>query len=144
MQLVVTGHYADGTLQDLTRASQFATNNAAIVTVEGSVAKPHQDGAAEIIVTVGGQETKLAVEVSAFGTPQPVSFNYETLAALSRHFDIGAGAEEWIRVIEGPSFRSYSKDPSREFSPQSRNPAVRLSRLQIALVGAKVPTWKRL
>src|SRR5688500_2368342 len=68
MQLVVTGHYADGTLQDLTRAAQFATNNAAIVTVEGSVARPHQEGAAEIIVTVGGQEAKLPVEVAAFGT----------------------------------------------------------------------------
>ena len=31
-----------------------------------------------------------------------------------------------------------------DFSPHSRKPAVRLSRLQTALVGAKVPTWKRL
>ena len=29
-------------------------------------------------------------------------------------------------------------------SPHSRKPAVRLSRLHTALVGAKVPTWKRL
>jgi hypothetical protein len=84
MQLVVTGHYADGTLQDLTRAAQFATSNAAIVTVEGSVAKPHQDGAAEIVVSAGGQEVKLPIEVAAFSAPQPISFDYETLAALSK------------------------------------------------------------
>jgi hypothetical protein len=84
MQLVVTGHYADGTLQDLTRAAQFATSNAAIVTVEGSVARPHQDGTAEIVVTAGGQEVKLPIEVAAFGVPQPISFEYETLAALSK------------------------------------------------------------
>jgi hypothetical protein len=84
MQLVVTGHYADGTLQDLTRAAQFATSNAAVAIVENSVALPKGDGAAEIVVTVGGQEAKVPVEVTGFGAPQPVSFEFETLAALSK------------------------------------------------------------
>ncbi|HEX5103626.1 MAG TPA: DUF1549 domain-containing protein, partial [Pirellulaceae bacterium] len=84
MQLVVTGHYADGTLQDLTRAAQFATSNAAVAVVDNAVAQPKGDGAAEIVVTVGGQEAKVPVEVSAFATPQPISFEFETLAALSK------------------------------------------------------------
>ena len=84
MQLVVTGHYADGSVQDLTRASQFATSQAAVVTVENTVVLPHQDGAAEIVVTAGGQEAKVAVDVAAFATPQPVSFEFDTLAALSK------------------------------------------------------------
>ena len=84
MQLVVTGHYADGTLQDLTRAAQFATNNAAIAVVENANAIPKGDGTAEIVVTVGGQEAKIPVEVTAFAVAQAVSFEFETLAALSK------------------------------------------------------------
>jgi hypothetical protein len=84
MQLVVTGHYGDGTLQDLTRAAQFATNNAAVAAVENAIAVPKGDGAAEIVVTVGGQEAKIPVEVSGFAAAQPVSFEFETLAALSK------------------------------------------------------------
>ncbi len=84
MHLVVTGHYADGTYQDLTRAAQYATSNAAVVAVENAIAQPKQDGTAEIIVTAGGQEAKAAVEVTAFAAQQPISFEWETLAALSK------------------------------------------------------------
>src|SRR5688572_5945332 len=66
MQLVVTGHYADGSLQDLTRAAQFATSNVAVAEVEDGNAIPKGDGAAEIVVTVGGQEAKILVEVTGF------------------------------------------------------------------------------
>ncbi len=84
MQLVVTGHYGDGSMQDLTRAAQFATSNAGIVAVENTIALPKQDGTAEIVVTAGGQEAKVAVEVAGFAAAQPVSFEWETLAALSK------------------------------------------------------------
>jgi hypothetical protein len=84
MHLVVTGHYADGTVQDLTRAANFATSNAAVVVVENAVALPKQDGAVEIVVTAGGQETEVPVEVASFATPRPISFEWETLAALSK------------------------------------------------------------
>ncbi|MEX2174188.1 MAG: DUF1549 and DUF1553 domain-containing protein [Pirellulaceae bacterium] len=84
MHLVVTGHYADGSVQDLTRVAQFATSSAAVATVELGVALPHQDGGAEIVVAAGGQEAKLPVEASSFGTPRPISFEWETLAALSK------------------------------------------------------------
>src|SRR5687768_18577083 len=47
LQLVVTGVYADGTVQDLTRAAQFAPSDAAVATVEGSIVKPHKDGNVE-------------------------------------------------------------------------------------------------
>ena len=67
MQLVVTGHYADGTLQDLTRASQIVSSNPAIAAVDGTVLRPKADGAAEIVVSAGGQQAKVAVEVSNFG-----------------------------------------------------------------------------
>ncbi len=85
MQLVVTGHYADGTLQDLTRASQFASSNPAIATLEGSVIRPQADGAAEIVVSAGGQQAKVAVEVSNHGKPDPVMFETGALVALTKN-----------------------------------------------------------
>src|SRR5213595_1412593 len=54
-QLVVTGYYADGSVQDLTRACQFASTAADIVAVENSVALPRRDGKAQIAVIAGGR-----------------------------------------------------------------------------------------
>ena len=84
VQLVVTGYYADGTAQDLTRAAQFATSDAAVATVAGAVVKPHKDGNVEVTITAGGQTAKATVEVSGQAAPQPISFEYEMLAALSK------------------------------------------------------------
>ena len=85
MQLVVTGHYADGTLQDLTRASQFVSSNPAIAVLEGSVLKPKADGTCEVTISAGGQQTKVAVEVSNQGQPDPVMFETGALVALTKN-----------------------------------------------------------
>ncbi|MDP6443576.1 MAG: DUF1549 domain-containing protein [Pirellulaceae bacterium] len=84
MRVVVSGHYAGGKVQDLTRAAQFATSNAQAAVVENARIKPKGDGAAEITVIVGGKEAKINVTVSNQSKPQPVSFNYGTLAALAK------------------------------------------------------------
>ncbi len=84
VQLVVTGHYADGTLQDLTRAAEFASSNEQVVSIVKSVAAPHGDGSADVVVTVGGQTAKVPSEVSGYGQAEPVSFNYGALVALSK------------------------------------------------------------
>jgi hypothetical protein len=100
-QLVVTGRYADESVRDLTRDARFNVRvqgsgfrvqesgkanaeSRLVVEVDGGVAKPRGDGVAEIGVVVGGQEVFVPVEVSAFGSPQPVSFEFETLAAISK------------------------------------------------------------
>ncbi|MFO0871819.1 MAG: DUF1549 domain-containing protein [Pirellulales bacterium] len=85
MQLVVTGYYADGTLQDLTRAAQFSSSNPAAAVLEGSVILPKADGAAEIVVSVGGQQAKVPVEVSRQGSPEPVAFETGALVALTKN-----------------------------------------------------------
>jgi hypothetical protein len=83
-QLVVTGVYSDGSLRDLTRAATFASLDEAVCQVDGSVVKPKGDGQAELMVSVGGQSAKAMVEVSGQQAPQPVSFEYDTLAALTK------------------------------------------------------------
>jgi hypothetical protein len=85
MQLVVTGHYADGTVQDLTRSVEYVTSAANVVTVESSVLKPHANGAAEITISAGGQQAKVPVEVVNFEKPDLLSFEYHALAALSKN-----------------------------------------------------------
>ncbi|HEX5445523.1 MAG TPA: DUF1549 domain-containing protein [Pirellulales bacterium] len=84
MQLVVTGYYAGGGVQDLTRATQFASTNEQVVKLAGAVAAPVANGQAEIVAHVAGQEVKTPVEVSVQEKPERVSFNYGTLAALSK------------------------------------------------------------
>jgi hypothetical protein len=84
VQLVVTGVYADGTVQDLTRAAQYVSSNPAVASVENAVVRPHQDGSAEITISAGGQTAKATIEVAGQASPQPISFEYEMLAALSK------------------------------------------------------------
>ncbi len=72
MQLVVTGHYADGTVQDLTRNAEYASSAANIATIENTIVKPHANGTAELTISAGGQQAKVAVEVVNFEQPDPV------------------------------------------------------------------------
>src|SRR5262245_50568789 len=83
-QLVVTGHYSDGSVQDLTQACQFASTKTEIATVENAVVRPHTDGKSEIAVVVAGRAAIVPVEVTGTSKPQPVSFEFEALASLSK------------------------------------------------------------
>jgi len=84
-QLVVTGIYADGSVQDLTRVAEFPASDQKVFKLDGTVVKPLGDGTAEVVVNAGGQTAKATVEVTGFTQPQPVSFEYDTLAALTKH-----------------------------------------------------------
>src|SRR5205823_6608521 len=64
--------------------SQIAITAAGIVTTDGSLVLPHQDGKAEIALIAGGRAAVVPVEVTAFEKQQPVSFEFDTLAALSK------------------------------------------------------------
>jgi hypothetical protein len=84
MQLVVTGHYADGSVQDLTWACEFASTEGSIAAIENGVALPRRDGKAQIAVVAGGRAAVVPIEVAGYSQPQPVSFEYDVLAALSK------------------------------------------------------------
>src|SRR6185437_11243866 len=84
MHLAVTGYYPGGGVQDLTRAAEFVSTNEQVVKIAGGIAKPATNGQAEIVVRVGGQELKAPVEVVGQEAVERVSFNYGTLAALSK------------------------------------------------------------
>lgn len=83
-QVVVTGHYADGNVRDLTRECEMVSAATATATVERAVVLPRQDGKTQVTVTAEGKSAEVPVEVAGYSQEQPVSFEYETLAALTK------------------------------------------------------------
>jgi hypothetical protein len=82
--VVLTGHYADGSVQDLTRVAQLATSDEKIVKIDGRNILPVADGKTEVICKIESHEVRVPVEVVNQGAPEPVSFQYGTLVALSK------------------------------------------------------------
>ncbi|MCH2372748.1 MAG: DUF1549 and DUF1553 domain-containing protein [Planctomycetes bacterium] len=88
-QLVVTGFYpstsnATTNLQDLTRVATIRSADNAVARVSGSVILPVADGHSKIEVRVAGHTVSVPVTTSGQSREQPVSFLFDTLAALSK------------------------------------------------------------
>src|SRR5262245_5772330 len=62
-QLLVTGHYADGSVRDLTAAASFASDRPDRVRLEGSVARASGNGEASITARAGGKQASARVTV---------------------------------------------------------------------------------
>ncbi len=84
MHLVVTGFYADGSVQDLTTVSEFVSKDDKIARVDHGTVLPVGNGRTEVMAKVGGQEAAVSVEIDHQEKPEPVSFNYGALAVLSK------------------------------------------------------------
>lgn len=84
-QIVVTAVYADGHIQDLTRAADYKIADEKIVSIADAMVTPLADGKTEIVASAGGQSVRIPVEVAGQGSPEIVSFHYGTLAALSKN-----------------------------------------------------------
>ncbi|MDA0282071.1 MAG: S-layer protein, partial [Planctomycetota bacterium] len=85
-QLLSTGHFSDRTEEfDLTREARYESRspNIAVVTSDGLVL-PRGFGTAEIVARFNGFEASTAVTVRDFGSADPIDFNTDVLAALSR------------------------------------------------------------
>jgi hypothetical protein len=83
-QVVVSGAFAADDSRDITPTVVFESSNPAVVRIDGSKAIPVADGAATITAKIGDKTASAEVTVAQFGTPDPISFNYETLAALTK------------------------------------------------------------
>ena len=84
-QVLVAGHYADGTVRDLTRSVEYASLTPDVLAVDdGGVIRSVGDGAGEIAIRVGSHEAKLAVPVANMATPDPFDFKREVSASLTR------------------------------------------------------------
>ncbi len=83
-QVVVSGKYADGTILDLTTLADAKIEPAGIADLqEGLFLRPVKDGAATLIVTVGGKEARVPVVVTGTGEAKATSFRNDVIAALN-------------------------------------------------------------
>ena len=85
LQLVVTGHYANGEIADLTRAAtlKFSSQGVAEAGERGSI-KPLADGETNVAVSVGDCTKSMSLNVTNQKSKEPVSFYFEALPALSK------------------------------------------------------------
>jgi hypothetical protein len=84
MQLVVTAHYADGSLRDVTHVAEYATSDASVAVVENAAVVPRGDGTAEVTLTAGGLSIKVPVTSENFTAHERLSFEHDALASLSK------------------------------------------------------------
>lgn len=83
-QLVVTGQVSADDPRDLTAEATLESSNPQVVRIEKGKAFPVADGTATITAKVGAATAQTQVTVAQFGAPDPISFQYETLAALTK------------------------------------------------------------
>lgn len=89
VRVIVTAHYDDQDgrpvpSQDVTRVAMLAIEDDAIARLEGSEVFPNTDGNTSLRVRVGDNSASVPVVVTNATVHQPVSFLYDTLAALSK------------------------------------------------------------
>ena len=82
-QLVVTGKYADGTIRDLTLFAAYTADAQDLLDTAGGFLRGKKSGNTQLAVQVGGQTAKVAVTVSKFDRPRPVSFKQDVIAGLN-------------------------------------------------------------
>ncbi|HLN29054.1 MAG TPA: DUF1549 and DUF1553 domain-containing protein [Gemmataceae bacterium] len=83
-QVVVSGHYADGSVRDLTPFCDFAVEGTGLAAVApGGFLTPRRDGQATLVAKIGGQTARVSLLVKEFDKPQPISFRHEMVAALN-------------------------------------------------------------
>lgn len=84
-QVLVSDLMADGTAADVTRDASYESLAPAIayVTSMGRII-PRGHGATEVVIRHSGREVKVAVEVLRYSQPDPVDFETDVIAALSK------------------------------------------------------------
>ncbi|MCS6865608.1 MAG: DUF1553 domain-containing protein [Gemmataceae bacterium] len=83
-QLVVTGHYADNAVRDLTRVVDAKVEPEGIVELhEGLYLRPKTNGTATLLLRANQKELQVPVTVTGMEKPAPVSFRRDVIAALN-------------------------------------------------------------
>jgi hypothetical protein len=83
-QFLVTGHYADGSVRDLTGATVFHTDRPDRLRLESGVAYALGDGEAVVTARAGGREAGVRVVARDSGRVPPVRFRTDVMAVLSK------------------------------------------------------------
>lgn len=82
--VLVTGHFTDGRVVDLSRDAQVKSADANVAEFRNGALYPRGDGQCDLEVSVANQKIVASIVVDGFDQPAPVSFRTETVAALTR------------------------------------------------------------
>jgi hypothetical protein len=82
-QVLVTGHYADGALRDLTPFCEMSLEGASASLEAGGFLEARGNGESALTVKAGGQTVRVPVRVTGCEQPQPVRFRHDVMAALN-------------------------------------------------------------
>ena len=83
-QLLVTGHYSDGSLRDLTGLADFQATNPGCLEVDADgLVRSSGDGSTRLVIEVGGRKATAEATVSGTRRIEPVSFRRELMPVLS-------------------------------------------------------------
>lgn len=83
-QLVVTG-IANQQTRDWTRFARMTSSNPSVAKVQSGKVFPAGNGDCEIVIEVGGQQTRVPVRISGMESSRRIEFESEVLVALSKH-----------------------------------------------------------
>jgi hypothetical protein len=83
-QVLVSGHYADGSVRDLTHSVLVRVEPAEVVEVqEGLFLRPRRNGQATLLIQAAQHTLRVAITVQGMDQPAPVSFRRDVVAALN-------------------------------------------------------------
>jgi hypothetical protein len=83
-QLVVTGWLPNGEPRDLTGEAKMTSSNTQVAAISNGIVVPTNDGECQITIQSGSHSLKIAVRVSGQALPDPIRFNTEIQAALTK------------------------------------------------------------
>jgi len=111
-QLVVLRPIAADRQDDLTRDAEFLVvpENLATVDRDGRL-RPMRDGVGEVIVSSNDQESRVPIEIRAFGSPPPVSFRHELLPLLTKSTCNSGGCHGKAEGQNGLKLSVFGFDP---------------------------------
>lgn len=83
-QLIATAVFASEDVRDVTAEVQYESSAPEIVVIDNALARPVGNGTAVITARLGDLSATATVTVTGVESTAPVSFHYETLAALTK------------------------------------------------------------
>jgi hypothetical protein len=115
--LLVTGKTLDGRLIDLTNAASYETKQSQVVKVSAhGVLRAQSDGEAEVLVSAGGLNAKVQIEVKDTTKPRSIHFENDIVPLLSRFGCNSSGCHGYSQGQNGFKLAVFGSDPDLDFN----------------------------
>lgn len=114
-QLLVADMSPDGRSLDLSRSVTYEVAAPQVVRVDtAGMVYPLADGKTEIVIKQGTVQTRVAVEVRGFATPQPIAFEQEIIPILTKAGCNSGGCHGKAEGQNGFKLSVFGSDPAAD------------------------------